>query len=226
MRLCLFSRQEICARCPWSYNLIDLHVKICLTAKLSELLTKRMAAMKKRVILQEQDISQCMQEMANRITERNASTENVVLVGIRTGGAFLAARLQGSINRLNRPAPPLGILDITLYRDDWTRIGPTPLVRKTDLPFSVDDKTVILVDDVLFTGRTVRAAMDALIDYGRPRKIELAVLVDRGEAYRELPIMANYVGGVWNTEADETINVYLKEAGFDDHVAIEGKKAA
>ncbi|RLB10580.1 MAG: bifunctional pyr operon transcriptional regulator/uracil phosphoribosyltransferase, partial [Deltaproteobacteria bacterium] len=96
----------------------------------------------------------------------------------------------------------------------------------TELPFSIDDKTVILVDDVLFTGRTVRAAMDALVDYGRPKKIELAVLVDRGEEYRELPISPNYVGGVWPTTPEQTINVYLKEAGFSDHVSIEKKKAA
>lgn len=182
--------------------------------------------MKKKAILNVQDISEKIQEIAKRVVENNGSMEDVVLVGIRTGGAFLAARLQESISRLNVTMPPLGILDITLYRDDWTRIGPTPVVRKTELPFSVDDKIIILVDDVLFTGRTVRAAMDALTDYGRPKKIELAILVDRGESYRELPIMANYVGGIWHTTPEETINVYLKEEGFSDHVAIEKKKAA
>jgi len=178
------------------------------------------------IILNEQDVSQCVDEIARRIVEKNGSGEGVVLVGIRTGGAFLAARLQKAIARLNVPTPPLGILDITLYRDDWTKIGPTPVVGKTDLPFSVDDKLVILVDDVLFTGRTVRAAMDALIDFGRPRKIELAILADRGADNRELPIAPNYVGGVWNTSPQQTINVYLKEGGYDDHVAIEEKRAA
>jgi pyrimidine operon attenuation protein/uracil phosphoribosyltransferase len=120
----------------------------------------------------------------------------------------------------------VGILDVTLYRDDWTRIGPTPVVGKTELPFSIDDKTIILVDDVLFTGRTVRASMDALIDFGRPRRIELAVLVDRGDRVRELPIKADYVGGVRNTSVDETINVYLEEEGFEDHVTIEERRAA
>jgi pyrimidine operon attenuation protein/uracil phosphoribosyltransferase len=182
--------------------------------------------MRKTVILNEENISGTLQEIARRILESNSSMEDVVLVGIRTGGAFLAGRLQEAVARLNAPTPPLGILDITLYRDDWTRIGPIPVVGKTELPFSVDDKTVILVDDVLFTGRTVRAAMDALMDYGRPKKIELAILVDRGEDTRELPIVANYVGGVWNTAPEETINVYLKEAGFNDHVAIEEKRAA
>jgi pyrimidine operon attenuation protein/uracil phosphoribosyltransferase len=182
--------------------------------------------MKKKVILEEKDISEHINEMARKIVEKNEFMEDVVLVGIRTGGAFLANRLQEAISCLNVPVPPIGVLDITMYRDDWTRIGPTPLVGKTELPFSIDDMTIILVDDVLFTGRTVRAAMDALMDYGRPKKIELAILVDRGDGTRELPIMANYVGGVWDTAVDETINVYLKEKGFGDHAAIEEKTAA
>ena len=138
----------------------------------------------------------------------------------------MAGRLQEALGRLKGATPPLGVLDITLYRDDWTRIGPAPVVGKTELPFSVNDKTVILVDDVLFTGRTVRAAMDALVDFGRPKRIELAILADRGLGNRELPIMANYVGGVWETAPEETINVYLKEKGFRDHVSIERKRAA
>lgn len=185
-----------------------------------------MTKMKKVVILKEHEISDSLRKIAREILERNPSMEDVILVGIRTGGAYLAARLQKAIVELGLPSPPIGILDITLYRDDWTRIGNTPVVGKTELPFSIDGKTVILVDDVLFTGRTVRAAMDALIDFGRPKKIELAVLVDRGDGARELPIMANYVGGVFNTAPYETVNVYLEEAGFSDHVAIEEKKAA
>ena len=182
--------------------------------------------MTKAIILEEQDISDKIHQIARQIVEKNGSMKDVVLVGIRTGGAFLAERLQQAIARLNVPMPPsLGVLDITLYRDDWTRIGPAPVVGKTDLPFSVDDKTVVLVDDVLFTGRTIRAAMDALMDFGRPRRIELAVLVDRGDTQRELPIMANYIGGVWDTAPEEAINVYLKEQGFHDHVAIEEKRA-
>jgi pyrimidine operon attenuation protein/uracil phosphoribosyltransferase len=180
----------------------------------------------KKVILKAEDISERIQEIAEQIVLRNEAMTAVVLVGIRTGGAFLAARLQKTIISLNCPTPPMGVLDITLYRDDWTRIGPTPKVGKTELPSSVDDKTIILVDDVLFTGRTVRAAMDAIIDYGRPKKIELAILIDRGPEYRELPILANYSGGIWHTAPNETINVYLKEDGFDDHVAIEAKKAS
>jgi pyrimidine operon attenuation protein / uracil phosphoribosyltransferase len=182
--------------------------------------------MNKATILKKADIYKNIEKIAGQIVKNNSPMEDIVLVGIRTGGAFLAARLQDAIGKLSAPAPLVGILDITLYRDDWTRIGPTPVVGKTELPFSVDNKTVVLVDDVLFTGRTVRAAMDALMDYGRPKKIELAILVDRGEGCRELPIMANYVGGVWDTAPNETINVYLKEEGFDDHAAIEEKKAA
>jgi pyrimidine operon attenuation protein/uracil phosphoribosyltransferase len=182
--------------------------------------------MKKTIIWNEKEIAENIDQIARWIAENNQPMDDVVLVGIRTGGAFLAARLQSAIERLGYPSPAMGILDITLYRDDWTRIGPTPLVRKTELPFSVDDKTIVLVDDVLFTGRTVRAAMDALMDYGRPRKIELAILVDRGDNERELPIKANYVGGVWDTKPGETINVYLEEEGFHDHVAIEEKEAA
>ncbi len=180
--------------------------------------------MKKSVILNKKDVSRHIDEIAHQIVEKNGSNEDLVLVGIRTGGAFLAARLQKAIANLNVPMPPLGILDITLYRDDWTKIGPAPVVGKTELPFSVDDKLVILVDDVLFTGRTVRAAMDALIDFGRPKKIELAILADRGDDNRELPIAPNYIGGVWSTSPDETINVYLQEGEFDDYVAIEGNE--
>ena len=182
--------------------------------------------MKAEMILNEKGISEHIQEIARQILRKHDTVQNLVLVGIRTGGAFLAARLQQALIDLNVPSPPLGILDITLYRDDWTRIGSAPTVGKTELPFSLDDKLVILVDDVLFTGRTVRAAMDALMDYGRPKKIELAILADRGKDNRELPISPNYCGGTWNTSAEETINVYLQEQGFDDHVAIEKKKAA
>lgn len=182
--------------------------------------------MEKRVILEEKQISGKIEQIAKQIVKNNGSLKNLLLVGIRTGGAFLATRLQEVIRKMEGTEVPVGILDITLYRDDWTRIGPAPTVGKTKLPFSIDDKTIVLVDDVIFTGRTVRAAMDALMDFGRPRKIELAILVDRGDEYREVPITANYSGGTWKTPPEQTINVYLKEAGYLDHVAIEQKKAA
>ena len=181
--------------------------------------------MKKTIILQEQDISAIIQRIAKTIVEKNSPMKNVVLIGIRTGGAFLATRLQEAISQLDVPKPALGILDINLYRDDWTKIGPKPIVKKTKILFPIDDKVAVLVDDVLFTGRTVRAAMEALNDYGRPQKIKLAILVDRGEPHRELPITADYSGGTWETTSDETINVYLKENGFPDHAVIEKKEA-
>ena len=180
----------------------------------------------KRVIFQRQDIENSLQRIAFEIIANNEIMDNVALVGIRTGGAFLAKRLQEVIYKKNSTRPLAGVLDITLYRDDWTRISSAPKVGKTELPFSIDEKTVILIDDVLFTGRTIRAAMDALMDFGRPKKIELAILVDRGNKDRELPIQANYVGGVWNISPHETINVYLQEGGYEDHVTIEEKKAA
>lgn len=182
--------------------------------------------MKKRIVFNKQDIEKSIRRIAKEIIQRNSPLDDVVLVGIRTGGAYMAKRLQDLIFHLKGTKLPAGILDITLYRDDWTRIDSTPLVGKTDLPFSIDDKVIILIDDVLFTGRTTRAAMDALIDFGRPKRIELAILVDRGDNDRELPIKANYVGGVMRISPHETVNVYLQEAGYEDHVTIEEKRAA
>ena len=145
--------------------------------------------------------------------------DELVLVGIRTGGAFLAQRLAGKIARRTSKPVRVGVLDITLYRDDWTQLSNKPLVGKTELPGSIDDQEVVLVDDVLFTGRTIRAALDALIDYGRPRRIELAVLVDRGD--RELPIQPDYVGRAGKLPQGQRVNVYLTEMGRPDEVAIE-----
>jgi pyrimidine operon attenuation protein/uracil phosphoribosyltransferase len=182
--------------------------------------------MKAGMILNGEEIVQHIQEIADQIIARHGSNKEIVLIGIRTGGAFLAARLRKTLIESGVQTPPLGILDITLYRDDWTRISSIPIVGKTELPFSIDDKLLVLVDDVLYTGRTVRAAMDALMDYGRPRKIELAILADRGTENRELPIAPDYSGGTWTTSTEQTINVYLEEAGFEDHVVIEKKKGA
>ena len=170
--------------------------------------------MKTGVILNKEEIVQTIHGIADQIVAKHKTDKEILLIGIRTGGAFLAARLRKVLAESGAPNPRLGILDITLYRDDWTRIGSTPVVGKTDLPFSVDGKSLILVDDVLYTGRTVRAAMDALMDYGRPKKIELAILADRGPEYRELPIAPDYKGGTWTTSSEETINVYLKKRDF------------
>jgi pyrimidine operon attenuation protein/uracil phosphoribosyltransferase len=164
------------------------------------------------------DIDRILTRMAHEILEKRKGAENLALIGIVTGGVFLADRLAVKIFDIDGTKIPRGDLDITLYRDDWTRIGHQPIVHKTELPFSLDGKQVILVDDVLFTGRTVRAAMDALIDFGRPDRIELAVLVDRG--HRELPIEANYVGKYVETIHDMMINVYLKEKNDRDEVTV------
>jgi pyrimidine operon attenuation protein/uracil phosphoribosyltransferase len=174
-----------------------------------------------QVILKGPDIARILSRMAHEILEKHTGAGNLVLIGIRTGGVFLADRIKAKILAIEGADIPRGDLDITLYRDDWTRIGPQPVVQKTDLPFRLDGKEVVLVDDVLFTGRTVRAAMDALIDFGRPDRIELAVLVDRG--HRELPIQANYVGKHIETIHDTMVNVYLEEKAGRDEVAISAK---
>lgn len=178
----------------------------------------------KKVILDQKEIKQALKGIAKQINSRHESLKDICLIGIRTGGAFLAQRLRREFTKGDEEKLPTGVLDISLYRDDWTRIGPNPKLGSTEIPFSIDDKIIILVDDVLFTGRTIRAAMDALIDFGRPQKIELAVLVDRGEKQRELPIKANYVAKEWETSGNETITVYFKEEGFRDQVVVEEKK--
>ncbi len=174
---------------------------------------------KKNIVLKGPDIDRALERLAGEILAVHKNPENLVVVGIRTGGAFLAQRLADKLSRGVAKPVRVGILDITLYRDDWTRINHKPLVGKTELPGSIDDQEVILVDDVLFTGRTVRAALDALIDYGRPSRIELAVLVDRGG--RELPIRPDYVGLNLDLPPEQRVNVYLKEMGKTDEVAIE-----
>ena len=174
-----------------------------------------------QIILKGPDIDRILTGMAHEILEKQRGADSLVLIGIRTGGVFLADRIKAKIFAIEGTDIPRGDLDITLYRDDWTRISHQPVVQKTDLPFSLDGKEVILVDDVLFTGRTVRAAMDALIDFGRPDLIELAVLVDRG--HRELPIQANYVGKHVETIHDTMVNVYLKEKAGRDEVAVSAQ---
>jgi pyrimidine operon attenuation protein/uracil phosphoribosyltransferase len=174
-------------------------------------------------ILTEQDISRALVRIAHEILEGNRGTKGLALIGIRTRGVFLAQRLQVEIQKIERTEIPLGSLDITLYRDDLGEIGPSPMVRETDLPFDLTGKIVVLVDDVLYTGRTVRAALDALIDFGRPRAIQLAVLVDRG--HRELPIKADYVGKNIPTSKTEEVILRLKDLdGSDEVVLVERRK--
>jgi len=169
-------------------------------------------------LLDAQDIERVLKRIAHNIIEVHKGSAALALVGIQTRGVFLARRLAAIIETIEGVQVPTGTMDITLYRDDWTRITHHPVVQATDIPFSVDGRQVILVDDVLFTGRTIRAAMDALMDFGRAARIELVVLVDRG--HRELPIMANYVGKVVETRRSETVNVLLTEKDGQDRVVL------
>lgn len=170
------------------------------------------------IILDAADIDRIITRISHEILEKHKGADNLTLIGIHTRGVYLAKRIQAIIDGIEGVSIPTGDMDITLYRDDWTRISHNPVVQATDITFSVDEKQIILIDDVLFTGRTIRAAMDAIIDFGRPDRIELAVLVDRG--HRELPIQANYVGKVIETRLSETVNVLLAEYDGKDQVAI------
>ena len=159
--------------------------------------------------------------IAHEVLEKNKGTQDLCLIGIRSRGVHLAERLASCIKKIDAEGVPVGILDITLYRDDLTMISSHPVVHKTEIDFDINDKTVILVDDVLYTGRTIRAALDAIIDFGRPRSIQLAVLIDRG--HRELPIRADYVGKNIPTAQNETVEVRLEEQDGRDEVVIVEK---
>jgi len=174
---------------------------------------------KGKVVMDAEGIDRALTRIAYEILEKNKGVDDIVLVGIRTGGVFLAKRLADKISGIEGREIPMGIVDITLYRDDFSKKKKKPLPGKTDIPFSLDDRKVILIDDVLFTGRTIRAAMDALIDFGRPRLIQLAVLVDRG--HRELPIRADFVGKNLPSSLWEAVSVNLTENKGRDEVVIE-----
>ena len=163
-----------------------------------------------------------LRRIASELTERNGGTDRLALVGIRTGGYHLAMRLKKYIDELEGGDIAFGAVDITLYRDDVFVGLPRPEVGTTELPFELAGTTVVLVDDVLFTGRTVRAALDALMDYGRPRAVQLATLIDRG--HRELPIQADYVGKEIETSRDESVKVLLVETGDTDRVVLRARR--
>ncbi len=174
---------------------------------------------RRTVVLGTTDIHRIITRMAYEILEIHKGVDGLALIGIHTRGVFLARRLQKRIFEIEGVNVPTGHMDINLYRDDWTRISNQPIVKPTHIAFSVDKKQIVLTDDVLFTGRTIRAAMDALMDFGRPDRIEVAVLVDRG--HRELPIQANYIGKYIQTRASEMVNVLMQECDGEDNVLIE-----
>jgi pyrimidine operon attenuation protein/uracil phosphoribosyltransferase len=173
------------------------------------------------VVMDADRIGRTLTRIAHEIVERNRGVEDLALVGVRTRGVPLARRIARSLREIVGAEVPTGALDITLYRDDLMRqsVGPQPLVRRTEIPFSIDNRVILLVDDVLYTGRTTRAALDALIDFGRPKGIQLIVLVDRG--HRELPIKADYVGKNLPTSLDESVQVYLQESDGCDEVVLQ-----
>jgi pyrimidine operon attenuation protein/uracil phosphoribosyltransferase len=173
------------------------------------------------VVMDADRIGRTLTRIAHEIVERNKGTDDLALVGVRTRGVPIARRIARTLREITGHEVPTGSLDITLYRDDLMRhaVGPQPLVRRTDIQFSIDDRKILLVDDVLYTGRTTRAALDALIDYGRPKAIQLIVLVDRG--HRELPIKADYVGKNLPTAPEESVQVRLIEIDGEDEVVLE-----
>ena len=175
------------------------------------------------IVMDAERMARTLARIAHEIAERSRGVEELAFAGIRTRGVPIARRLARSLLDITGATIPVGTLDITLYRDDLMRhtVGPQPLVRRTEMPFSMDERRILLVDDVLFTGRTIRAALDALIDFGRPRSIQLVVLVDRG--HRELPIKADYVGKNLPTSLNDSVQVRLTEVdGVDEVVLREG----
>jgi pyrimidine operon attenuation protein/uracil phosphoribosyltransferase len=173
------------------------------------------------VVMDADRIGRTLTRIAHEIVERNKGVDGLAMVGIRTRGVPIARRIARALKEISGDDVPTGALDITLYRDDLMRhaVGPQPLVRRTEIPFSIDDRKILLVDDVLYTGRTIRAALDALIDFGRPKVIQLIVLVDRG--HRELPIKADYVGKNLPTSLAESVQVRLQETDGQDEVVVQ-----
>ena len=176
--------------------------------------------METQTIMSGRDIDRSLDRISLEILEKNHGIDEVAIVGIHTGGVFLAQRIQQRIVNHEQGELPLGSLDITLYRDDWSLISQNPIVKTTDIGFGVENRRVVLVDDVIFTGRTIRAAMDAIMDFGRPLSIQLAVLVDRGG--RELPIQPDYVGIEVNADSRDRVDVLLAEKDEHDSVILYG----
>src|SRR6266700_1536936 len=180
-----------------------------------------MPDIKSAVVMDADRIARTLTRIAHEIVERNKGVDGLALIGVRTRGVHIARRLARSLKEITGDDVPTGTLDITLYRDDLMRhaVGPQPVIRRTEIPFSIDDKRILLVDDVLYTGRTIRSALAALIEFGRPRVIQLVVLVDRG--HRELPIKADYVGKNLPTSQTQSVQVHLTEIDGRDEVEIQ-----
>lgn len=176
---------------------------------------------KEKIILTGPKIEKSLLRLSHQILEKNLNLEQVALVGIQTRGIPLAERIKKIIKEINGAELPLGKLDITLYRDDLTTVGPNPVVKETVINFDINQKTIILIDDVLFTGRTIRAALDQIMDFGRPQKIQLLVLIDRG--HRELPFRADFVGKNIPTAKNQIVEIKLKETDNEDKAILRGK---
>jgi len=183
---------------------------------------KGVSIQEKIVVMGENEIRRTLVRIAHEIVEKNKGVSNLALIGIRTRGVFLAKRLAREIFKIEKKEIPVGTLDITLYRDDLSLVARQPLVLKTEIPFDVSQKKIVLIDDVLYTGRTIRAAMDAIVDLGRPQVIQLAVLIDRG--HRELPIRADFIGKNIPTSKKEIVKVRLNEVDGEDKVGIVNKR--
>lgn len=177
-----------------------------------------MAVKEKSKVMDKEAIDKALERIAHEIIEHFEDLDDIAVIGIKNRGAHLAQRLALKIGRITKKNPPVGALDITLYRDDLTQVAEQPVVHATEIDFTIEGRNIVLVDDVLFTGRTIRCALDALIDFGRPGCIQLAVLVDRG--HRELPIKADYVGKNVPTSADELVEVRLAETDGKDEVVL------
>ena len=177
-----------------------------------------MRVVEKRQLLSSEEIGRTLNRLAHEIVEKSGGTKDLALIGVRRRGVPLAERLSHIISGFSHAGVPVGILDITLYRDDLSTVGPQPVVQSTEIPFNVDDRDLVVVDDVLYTGRTMRAAMNGLFDLGRPRRIRLCVMIDRG--HRELPIEATFVGRTVQTSDSEIVEVRLEEIDKEERVML------
>jgi pyrimidine operon attenuation protein / uracil phosphoribosyltransferase len=180
-----------------------------------------MQAETNKKVMNQEEIKKALFRISHEILERNKGTKDLAIVGIRNRGAYLSERIVSLIKEIKGKSVPVGILDITLYRDDLTAISYQPVVHKTEIDFDITGKRIVLVDDVLYTGRTIRCALDALIDFGRPENIQLAILVDRG--HRELPIRPDYIGKNVPTSLNEIVDVKIKEVDGKDEVVVKKK---